>query len=183
LLQRWPRLVRLQRGFAALETATGRVSWTWTTPKGTWRVLLDDELLFVLSTNGVYRVLSVGDGNVLLESDVWTSVRRKWPRMQPAHIGAGLAMTTTHGWFGDTSGRLYALDRRTGAVTWTHRPSGSTGYVGITPVITNRGLFVTTFGGGARHPAMLYCYRTQTKTFISRRLGRDRAGYGGPGLR
>lgn len=137
----------------AFDVDRGRQLW-WVPDAGA-RIVYG-ERLYMLGQQGTYLILDK-DGNKLLEVPLVERIRAKWG-LTASDLNTHLAVSETHVFFGDASGRVYAIGRDTGEPVWSHRPEDTTGFLGAMPVIAAGRLFISSFSMDPKRPPRLYCY-------------------------
>jgi outer membrane protein assembly factor BamB len=147
-------LINVGTGVVAFDTASGQPCWRFA-HKGGRSVY--DGLVFIITREGLYSVLTLTDGRELQHCDVAATIANKWKSYRPTFLSTP-AVTDSHAFLPEEGGYLFALDRQTGIPVWRHRPRDATGYLGALPVVIDGRLYVSTVGWDKRHPSRLYCY-------------------------
>lgn len=150
-------VVSTAKGAAAFDTATGKLRWE--VPFGIVRAIYDGRLYALWNTE--YIVADLASGKTVTRVDVVSRMKEHLKVSQASRLELMLwpAVSETHVFTGDASGRVWALERETGEPVWHHRPDDSPGFAPAEPVIAGNRLYVT-----ARRPDMrpggerLYCY-------------------------
>lgn len=115
-----------------------------------------DERVYVTHGASKICVLSLRDGSVQLERDVSPWLRR---RDRTNHLVGRPAISGTHVFSADATGRLWAFDRSTGEAVWNAAPSANAVFPSNTnPLIRGGRLFIATYSLDPNIPQHLYCF-------------------------
>jgi outer membrane protein assembly factor BamB len=140
-------------GTAAFRVSSGELAWLF--PYYGTRAIYGGRVY--LTTIDSCHVVDLATGEALLQVPLASLAETRWG-LHGVQFSSHLAVSETHGFIGDTRGRLYAFDRTTGEPVWMDRPKGITGFSGNIPVIAGNRLYISSFSMAPAPPPRLYCY-------------------------
>lgn len=141
-------------GTMAVSLATGRRRWV--SPVFGARTVAGRSIVFARAAahGGELAVVDGATGRTTLAASIPApSQRGRW-----GAFFTHPAVSDTHAFLGDDTGRLLALNRVTGIVEWSQRPQSISGFLAAVPRISGKRLYITSFSMDRRLPQALYCF-------------------------